>query len=92
MSLNRYDARRDANEPDIVDALEAARIKVWKLSKPFDLLCGIGGRFVILEVKGKDGDLTEQQAEDLAECRYRNLPVYVVRTPEEALQAVGAIR
>lgn len=92
MSLYRRAAKRDTSEALIVEALTAAGARVWRLSQPFDLLCGVGGRFVVLEVKSGKGKLRPQQAADMAECHYRNLPVYVVRTPEEALQAIGAVR
>ena len=91
MSLIRRAAKRDAIEPEIIQALRAAGCRVWQLSKPFDLLCGRSGRFTVLEVKsGKAGRLTSAQEADLA--RAEGLPVYVVRAVEDALQAVGAVR
>lgn len=94
MTIWRRAAKRDTAESAIVKALEAAGCRVWRLSKPFDLLVGRCGRFVVLEVKtGKRlrKDQAHQTAE-LVECRLSGLPVYVVRTPEDALQAVGAKR
>ena len=93
MSLWRKAAKRDTAEAPIVAALEAAGVKVWRLSQPFDLLCGLRGRFVVLECKTgnrKPDKRQVQQNADLADCHRKGLPVYVVRTPEEALQAIGA--
>lgn len=96
MTVWRRAAKRDANEPAIVQALEAAGAKVWRLSLPLDLLVGVHGRFYVLEVK-LEGERTPRkdratQTETIAECQRKGLPVYVVRTPEEALQAIGAVR
>ena len=86
MGLNRYAARRDANEDDIVDALLANGFDVYKLSKPLDLLVwrpnGVG--FLLLEVKQPTGRTTDAQDEFLA--RTAMLPRGVVRTAEEALE------
>lgn len=53
MSLNRYDARRDANEGDIIDGLKRTGFSVYQLNKPLDLLVWpkAGGRFGLIEVK-----------------------------------------
>ena len=47
--------KRDANEPAIIKALEAAGASVVQLDKPVDLLVGYGGRTILLEVKNIDG-------------------------------------
>lgn len=88
VSLWRRAAKRDEVEPAIVAALEKAGVRVWRLSRPFDLLAHRAGVWHVLEVKGDKGKLTEAQQRDLA----GNLPVHVVRTPDEALRAVGAVR
>lgn len=91
MSLHRRAAKRDAIEPEIIQALRSAGCRVWQLARPFDLLCGRSGRFTVLEVKsGRRGRLTSAQETDLD--RAEGLPVYVVRSVEDALQAVGAVR
>lgn len=53
MGLNRYAARRDANEPDIIRGLEKCGFKVHQLREPVDLLIWpkAGGRFGLVEVK-----------------------------------------
>lgn len=94
MSLARFAKKRDSAEPAIAKALEAVGCKVWKLDRPFDLLVGLGGRFVVLEVKSNDRQRKDQQAQtdEIRACQAEGLPVYRVHTPNQALQAVGAVR
>jgi len=59
MSLNRYDTKRDANEPLIVETLRRNGISVYAIDKPLDLLCGYGNETRLAEVKdtrNKRGD------------------------------------
>lgn len=109
MSIHRRAARRDPNEPEIVDALRSAGATVVPLSGPGlpDLLVGLAGRTYLLEVKqplgprggkrgggasrpgqGGDGVLTEAQVAWWA--AWRGAPPVIVRTPAEALAAIGA--
>ena len=92
MTIWRRAAKRDTAEAGIVSALEAAGCRVWRLSQPLDLLCGYRGRFVVLECKTGTRKRKDQPKQDatIAECQRNGLPVYVVRTPEDALQAIGA--
>ena len=90
MSLSRYAKKRDVSEPVIVQALRAAGARVWQLDRPFDLLVGIRGRFVVLECKTGTRKATDQQQAELHACQAGGLPVYIVRTAEDALQAIGA--
>ncbi len=91
MSLNRYAKRRDANEAEIFDALRKAGALVIPLDRPCDALIGHGGIWRRLEVKRPDGAVGQAQADFMAEAQRRNLPAYVVRTVEDALQAIGSI-
>jgi len=88
MSLNRYAKRRDENEPEIIDALEAIGCTVVPLDQPVDLLCGRGGRNILLEVKMPKGRNTRNQTDFFAEWQGQ---VRVVRTPEEAIEAVQTL-
>jgi hypothetical protein len=54
-----YNAKRDANEGDIVKALRKFGVSVYLLDQPLDLLCGFGGITRLAEVKdtrNKRGD------------------------------------
>lgn len=90
MSLNRYDRKRDANEADIIDALERAGVQVWQLDRPCDLLTLRMGKWLPLEVKPPNVGRRKSQA---AQNRFLDLTgTPVVRTPMQALVAVGAVR
>lgn len=96
MSLHRRDARRDKNEGPIADALIAAGASVTRISEEGapDLLVGYHGVTTLLEVKrargprgGKGGTLTAKQV--AWRDAWRGSPPIVVRTPAEALAAIG---
>ena len=85
----RRDAKRDSNEREIIDALEAAQCLVTQLSGKGlpDLLVYRAGKFYLLEVKNDEwrGKLTPEQIAFIA----RGYPVSVVVDKYEALCAVG---
>lgn len=86
MTINRFAARRDANEPEIVAALERCGVQVWRLNEPCDLLTLFRGRWLPMEIKTRTGRTQraqERQAEFLASS---GCPV--VRSPQEAIEAV----
>ena len=87
MPSARYDDRRDANEAEIVAELEKAGATVVRL-KWCDLLVGFRGVTFLLEAKAARGRLNEKQRCEFA--RWCGAPVVVVRTPEQALEAIGA--
>lgn len=86
MSLNRRAASRDKNEKALILALKDVGCLVVQLDK-FDLLVLRAGQVYMVEIKNPDGRdrLTPFQKELLAE----GWPLHIVRTPEEALRAVG---
>ena len=88
----RYARKRDQNEPPIVEALRRAGALVWRLGATGvpDLLVGKGGRWVLLEVKMPGKSLNSNQEPFFADCAGERLPVRIVRTPEEALEALEA--
>jgi hypothetical protein len=83
MSLHRYAAKRDENERAIIDALVAVGCSVEQLDV-IDLLVERAGKKFLLEVKSRKGKLTPRQAKFR-----RRFTFVVVRTPQEALAAVG---
>lgn len=89
MSSNlRHNAKRDANETEIVAVLLQAGCDVERLNgtRIPDLLVGRAGMNFLLEVKDEHGRLTDGQDEWHRAWRGR---CAVVRSPEEALEAVG---
>jgi hypothetical protein len=51
MALARYRNRKDANQGEIVAALEKIGATVWVMDQPCDLLVGLAGKNWLLEVK-----------------------------------------
>lgn len=90
MSLARRAKKRDIAEEPIIAALEKDGWHVWQLDRPMDLLCWRGdlgpNTFRLLEVKTDKGKPTEDQ-QNFSETT--GAPF--VRTPMEALQALGSI-
>lgn len=84
--------RRDANEPEVVAALKAAGALVWRIEQRgvFDLLVGFRERWYMIEVKTEHGELEDGQAVFALLADAARLPAWVVRTPQEALYAIGA--
>lgn len=84
----RRAAKRDANEPEIVEALESAGYWVKRISADGfpDLCVGRLGRdrIVLLEVKDGSGELTEAQLQfwQISQGATR----FVVRSPDSALR------
>ncbi len=85
---NRPDARRDANEPEIVDWLELHGFKVHRIGGPGDLLVWNydSRHWVCLEVKTEKGRSTPAQ-KDYAE-KNPDIDIPIVRTKEDALLQV----
>ena len=83
----RYDARRDENEPEIVEALEAVGAKVLRLDD-CDLLCAFRGKMYLLEVKTATGRLNKKQQRFFRDWAGY---VWIVRTVDQALGLIGAI-
>lgn len=88
--MRRYANRRDANEREIIDALEEIGCTVYQLDLPVDLLVGYRAKNFLLEVK--DGSKpasrtkkTQQQKEFMAGW---NGQVRVVTSVEEAIAVV----
>ncbi len=85
MSINRWNAKRDANEPAITGALRQVGAQYLYLDD-VDLLVWFR-RLHLLEVKMPDGRPTKTQQRLVAQ----GWPLVFVETPEAALRAVGAI-
>jgi hypothetical protein len=88
VSLNRYAKRRDANEPEIIKALESIGCVVERLDTPCDLLVSCRSRPAynwLIEVKVPGGTLTKKQKDFI-----RDWPgqIRVLETAEEAIELV----
>jgi len=83
--VRRYGNRRDANEQEIVDALEAIGATVYRLDRPCDLLVGYRAHNFLIEVKAPTGRLTRGQREFMRTWKGQ---VRVVENPEDAIDVV----
>ena len=63
MTLHRWDAKRDANEKEIVKCFKAHGISVFRLDRPLDLLLGYNKKNYLVEVKMLDKALNKKQSE-----------------------------
>lgn len=84
--------KRDANEPEIIEALEAAGASVFVLDKPLDLLVGFRGETFLLEVKNGAQPpswqrVTDAQREFISGWAGQYA---IVNSKESALAAIGA--
>ena len=75
----------DANQPDIVAALEKVGAKVYDIDKPVDLLIEFRSIWIVLEVKTKKGKLKKSQERFFEKVK---APSFIVRDGEEAVAAV----
>ena len=105
MSINRYAARKDANEAAIVEALRAAGAYVWVIGLPVDLLIGFNattglktnGHTLLMEVKTLTGKRNPKPARYTALQRdfmqeWRGGPVATVTDVESALRALETLK
>ncbi len=85
---NRPDARRDANEPEIVEALEKCGYVVHRIGNPGDLLIWNHAtrHWSCLEVKVPGGRMTPKQKEYRQD--HPDIDIPLVETPEQAVREV----
>ena len=91
-----YD-NRDKNEPEIIRAFEVlgcvvVQLKEGRKSGVPDLLVGMNGAWILVEVKNKSGRnrLSPEQQDFMTLCEYRRLPAHVVRSVRDVEDLVGA--
>ena len=91
-ALRKYNAKRDANESEIVEAFKTLGCLVTRLDQPVDLLIycfqSIGQRLHLVEVKTPKGDLNAKQNAFMA----AGWPVHVIRSVDEAIALVKSLR
>ncbi len=89
MSIRRWAAKVDANQKEIVKALEAVGVQVWPIRLPCDLLCLSNGAYWVIEIKNPDGKNTETkgQRELREDAQSNGAPYFLIRSVDEALAA-----
>ena len=91
----RYAAKSDASQREVIATLRAAKVKVWVMREPCDLLCRFWSnevrRFLWQPIECKPTDLKNAKRKDQPEQKafVEDNDVPVVRTGEEALRALG---
>jgi len=85
----QYKNKRDANEPDIFDALRGHGFTVCPLDKPCDAVVGYQGRSYLVEVKMPKGKLTGPQEQFLEMWRG---DFTILRSIDEATEFASKIR
>lgn len=91
----RFALRVDANQAAVISALEAAGATVEVVGKPLDLLVGIRGQFLLLEVKDGAKRKSAQKptkAQEKFFKRWAGYPWAIVDGPEAALRAIGCLK
>lgn len=86
MKTGQHGRRRDANEPEIIRALEQIGCRVFRLSDAGlpDLLISFRGEWSVLECKMPNGKLTPAQ-----ELTWQLSPFPVVESANEAIALFG---
>lgn len=95
----RHNARRDQAEGPIIEALRRCGCSVERLSKKDvpDLLVGYQGENHLLEIKS-DAKISHKKGTGASDgqlqwaCDWRGKKPRLVRTIDEALRAIGAMR
>ena len=86
--------KTDANQSDIIATLREVGATVVDLSAVGkgvpDLLVGFRGATYLLEVKNVKGRNRTTPDQDVFYAWWRGAPVFIVRTADEALTAIGA--
>lgn len=97
MSIHRHAARTDANQAAIVAALRSVGCSVWIIGLPVDLLVGVAGHTVPVEIKTLTGKkapkaarYTPLQQAFLAE--WRGGPVATLTDVDGALRLAATMR
>jgi hypothetical protein len=93
MSINRYAARVDSNQAEIVEALRAAGASVWIIGLPVDLCVGFAKKTALVEVKRTVGKKNPRAADYTALQRdfldsWRGGPVATVTDVEGAMRVL----
>jgi len=92
----RRAAKVDDNHASIVAALQSVGVRVQSLAAVGngcpDLLVGIRGQFLMLEIKDGSKPPSQQRlnpAQVAWHQRWLGFPVYVVKSPSDALEKLG---
>jgi len=77
----------DANQPEIIEALESIGCCVYEIERPVDLLVEYKRIWVLLEVKNPNGK-NRMEDDQLKFFKKSRAPAYLVRSGKEAIAAM----
>lgn len=82
---HRPQHRKDANQEEMVAALQKYGFQVWDIGRPVDLLLAKGPLWITAEIKNKDGRNKESEGQrDFARnCARDGRPHFVLREVED---------
>lgn len=94
MSINRWDAKRDANENALVALAEQIGAR-WVQAPPLDGWVGWRGKWFPCEIKdpsreGHKDEFTAKQITFRARAKLAGLPFWTWRTERDVLESLGA--
>ena len=94
MKYKGYNAKRDDNEKEIVEALEKAGATVFRLDQPTDLLVGYHGSNILIEVKDGKKTASRKKKTELQRDFFRDWrgQCFLVETVEQALEVLAQYR
>lgn len=82
--------KRDGNEMPILQAFATMGVQ-WFEAPPLDGWIFLF-RFIPVEIKTKTGKLTPSQIGFIDRCKYLGMPYLVLRSVDDAIAAVNALR
>lgn len=84
MSILRNNPRTDANQSEIISYLRERGALVVPIGRPVDLLVGIDGIWVLMEVKvSPKAKIQKSQKEFLNQCAIAGVPCYLIHDVEQ---------
>lgn len=89
MSLKRYAARRDANEPALVRIAREIGAQMEQHG-PLDWWCGFRGQWFPVEIKTAKGKYTEEQILFRARCKQHGTRMDTWRAEVDVFESLGA--
>ena len=90
----RHALRIDANQAQVISALQAAGAIVEIIGQPVDLLVGYQGKFMLVEIKDGAKVKSAQKTtavQDKFFAKFEGYPHALVNSPESALRALRVL-
>jgi len=92
MSINRFNPKRDANEPEIVDYFKSIGLSVERLNTPLDLLIGYNKRNYLVEVKMPKKHLNDNQVKFFEEWKGQRVVINSIEQAEKWSKEIKRVK